>query len=105
MQVLFRNLSLTEFQVRYLVLYLLLSVIDSFEWFWMGSLMRISSYMLDFHKGPFLFLHFSYSTLMTFLMLSVILVSMLMVLLCTLSVVCDNNYNWLVNLKLIQETR
>ena len=95
MQVLFRNLSLTEFQVRYLVLYLLLSVIDGFEWFWMGSLLRISSYMLDFHKGPFLFLHFSYSTLMTFLMLSVILVSMLMVLLCTLSVVrhliCDNN--------------
>ena len=43
--------------------------------------------MLDFLKTPFLVLHFSYYTLMTFLMmLSVILLSMLMILLSTLSV-------------------
>ena len=34
------NLSFMEFQVRYLVLFLLFSVIDSFEWFWMGSLCK-----------------------------------------------------------------
>ena len=34
----FTNLSLTEFQVRYLTLFLLFSVIESFGWFWMGSL-------------------------------------------------------------------
>ena len=38
--------------------------------------------MLEFLKAPFLVLHFSYYTLMTFLtMLSVILLSMLMILL------------------------
>ena len=36
----FTNLSLMEFQVTYLVLFLLFSVIDSFEWFWMGSLQK-----------------------------------------------------------------
>ena len=42
----------------------------------------------EFLKAPFLVLHFSYSTLMTFLMiLSVILLSMLMILLCTLNVI------------------
>ena len=41
-----------------------------------------------FLKGPFLVLHFSYYTLMTFLMmLSVILLSMLMILLSTLNVI------------------
>ena len=43
--------------------------------------------MLEFLKAPFLVLHFSCYTLMTFMMmLSVILVSMLMILLSTLSV-------------------
>ena len=35
---LFTNLSLMKFQVRYLVLFLLFTVIDGFGWFWMGSL-------------------------------------------------------------------
>ena len=35
MLVFFTNLSLMEFQVRYLALFLLFSVIDSFERFWM----------------------------------------------------------------------
>ena len=30
--------SFHEFQGRYLVLFLLFSIIDGFEWFWMGSL-------------------------------------------------------------------
>ena len=38
MLVFFTNLSLMEFQIRYLALFLLFSVIDSFRWFWMGSL-------------------------------------------------------------------
>ena len=32
----FINLGLMEFQLRYLALFLLFSVIDGFEWFWMG---------------------------------------------------------------------
>ena len=35
---LFHELSLMEFQVRYLALFVLLSVIAGFGWFWMGSL-------------------------------------------------------------------
>ena len=89
-----------EFQVRYLVLFLLFSVIDGFEWFWMESLDKNIKLMLEFHKAPFLVLHFSCYTLMTFLtMLSVILLSMLMILLFILSVtrhlICCNNLNWL----------
>ena len=37
MLVLLTNVSLVEFQVRYLALFLLFSIIDGFEWFWMGS--------------------------------------------------------------------
>ena len=48
----------------------------------MGSLYKNTQFMLVFLKAPFLILHFSYYTLMTFLiMLSVILLSMLMILL------------------------
>ena len=55
-------------------------------------------------------LHFSYHTLMTFLMmLSVTLPSMLMILLSILSaighLICGNNLNWLLNLNLIYETQ
>ena len=38
MLVFFTNLSLIEFQVRYLALFLLFSVIDDFKWFWMEIL-------------------------------------------------------------------
>ena len=38
MLVFFINLSLMEFQVRYLALFLLFSAIDSFGWFWMRNL-------------------------------------------------------------------
>ena len=62
----------------------------------------------EFLKASYLVLHFSYYTLMTFLMLSVILLSMLMILLSIVNVIrhliCDNNLNWLLNLNLIYET-
>ena len=107
--VFFTNLSLMGFQVRYLAFFLLFSVIDCFEWFWMGSLHKNIQLMLEFLKAPFLALHFSYYTLLTFLMmLSVILPSMLMILLSILSVIrhliCGNNSNWFLNLNLIYET-
>ena len=96
MLVFFTNLSLMEFQVRYLALFLLFLVIGGFGLFWMGNLHKNIQLMLVFLKGLFLVLHFSYYTLMTFLiMLSVILVSMLMILLSTLNVIrhliCGNN--------------
>ena len=98
-----------EFQVRYLALFLLLSIIDSFGWFWMVRLHKNIQLMLEFLKAPLLVLHFSYFTLMTFMMtLSAVLQSMLIILLSTLSVIrhliCGNNENWLLNLNLIYET-
>ena len=96
MLVFFTNLSLTEFQVRYLALFLLFLVIGGFGLFWMENLHKNIQLMLVFLKGLFLVLHFSYYTLMVFLtMLSVILLSMLMILLSTLNVIrhliCGNN--------------
>ena len=89
---------------------LFFSVIDSFKWFWMGSILHKKiQLLLEFLKAPVLVLHFSYYALMTFLMiLSVILLSMLMILLSILSVIrhliCGNSLNWLLNLNLIYET-
>ena len=114
MLVFFTNLRVMEFQVRYLALFLLFSVMDDFEWFWMESLNKNTQLIQEFLHScsfvpPFLLLHFSYYTLMIFLtMLSVILLSMLMILLSILSVIrhliCGNNLNWLPNLNLICET-
>ena len=63
-------------------------------------------FKMEFLKAPFLDLHLSYETLMTFLMMvSVILLSMLMILLSILSVIrhpiCGNNLNRHLNLNLI----
>ena len=96
MLVFFTNLSLMEFQGRYLALFLLFLEIGGFWLFWMGNLHKNIQLMLVFLKGLFLVLHFSYYTLMTFLMiLSVILISMLMILLFSLNVIrhliCGNN--------------
>ena len=64
---------------------------------------------MEFFKPPFLFLHFSCYTLMTFrMMLFVILLSMLMILLSIPSVIrhliCCDNLNWLLNFNLICKT-
>ena len=93
---LLHNLSLTEFQVRYLALFFLFSKIDGFGWLWMGHLHKNIQLMLEFLKAPFLILHFLFYTSLTFLMmLSVILLYMLIILLSTLSVIrhliCFNN--------------
>ena len=88
MLVFFTNLYLMEFQIRYLVLFRLFSVINGFGWFWMGSLHKNIQLLPEFLKGPFFVLYFSCYTLMTFLMmLSIILLSMLMILLSNLSVI------------------
>ena len=98
-----------EFQVRYLAVFLLFSIVDGYKWFWMESRHKNIQLMLELLKTPFLVLRFSYYTLMTFLMmLSVIWLSMLMILLSILSVIshqiCDNNLNWFLNLNLINKT-
>ena len=107
MLVFFTNLSLMEFQVRYLVLFLLFSVIDGFKWFWMGSLLKNIQLMLEFLKAPFLVLHFSFYTLMTFLMLSDIAIYAdddTLYFSVIRHLICSNGLNWLLNLNLIDET-
>ena len=104
MLVFLTNLSLIEFQVRYLTLFLIFSVRDDVGWFWMESLPKNIQLMLEFLKALFLFLLFSCYALMTFLMMmSVILLSMLMILLSILtwSVIWQN---WLLNFNLIYQT-
>ena len=97
-----------ESQVRYLALFLLFLVIDSFEWLWMESLHKEIQLMLKFFKGPFLVLHFSCCILMTFLMmLSVILLSALMIRFSILTVIRHlicGNLKWLLNLNPIYQT-
>ena len=109
MLVFFTNLSLMELQVRYLALFNLFSVPGSFGWFWMASVHKNIQLMLEFLKAPFLVLHFSYYTLMTFLMLSVILLSMLMILLSILSVIrhliCGNTVKTFGNVMFTQKTK
>ena len=101
------SLSLMEFQVRYLALFLLFPVIDGFKWFWMERLHKTIQLMLEFLKARFLVLHFSYYRLMTFLTMFSVL-SMPMILLSILSVIrhliCGSNLNWLLNLNLIYAT-
>ena len=53
----FTNLSHMEFEVRYLALFLLFSVIVGFEWFWMRSLHKNILVNLEFLKGLFLVLN------------------------------------------------
>ena len=47
-------------------LFLFFSVIDSFKWYWIGSLHKNIQLMLQFLKAPFFFLHLSYYTLTAF---------------------------------------
>ena len=73
--VFFKNFSLMEFQVKYLA--------------WLCCFLAKDDFDRNFLKALFLVLHFSYYTLMTFLMmLYVILLSMLMILLSTPSHWC-----------------
>ena len=86
--VLFTNLNLMEFQVRYLAFFLFFVSIRHLRMVLLGR--------EEFLSAPFLIILFSYYTLMTFLMIvSIILLSMLMILLFTLGairhLICDNN--------------
>ena len=106
MLVFFIKLGHIELQVQYFALFLLFSVIRGFKWFWTRSLRNNIQLMLEFLKTPFFVTHFSYYTLMTFLMvLYVILVSIPMKLLFILSVIrhliCGNNLDWLLNFNVI----
>ena len=61
----------------------------------MGNIHKNIQLMLELFKSAFLVLHFSYDTLMTFVMLSAVLLSMLVILLSTLNVIghliCGSN--------------
>ena len=97
----FTILNHMEFQVRYLALFCLFTLIDSFELFKMGSSHKNIKLMLEFLMAPFLVLHFSHNRLMIYLMmLSVILPSMLMVLLCSK---CDQASDIWQQLELVSE--
>ena len=66
MLVFFTNVSLMKFQVKYLALFLLFTVIDRLKLSWRGRLQKNIQLMLEFFKAPFLVLRFSYCTLITF---------------------------------------
>ena len=51
--VFFTNLSVMEFQVRYLDLFLLFSIIDGFSWFWMGILHKDIQLMVEISRVHF----------------------------------------------------
>ena len=58
MLVFFTNSGLTEFQVGYVTLFHLFSVIGGFEWFCIGTLCKENvQLMLEILKAPFLVLH------------------------------------------------
>ena len=54
----FTNVSLMEFQVRYLALIRFFSIIEGIKWFWMSSLHKNIQSMLIILNAPFLILHF-----------------------------------------------
>ena len=80
--------KLLGFLVRYMALFRLLLEIDSFKWFWMGSLKKITQLLLMFLEAPVLIFHFSHYKSMTFLtMLSIICYLCLMIRLSNLNVI------------------
>ena len=103
MLVFFINLNLRDFQVKFLALFLLFTVIDGFEWFWMESLLKNFQLMLEFLKAPFLgptpFLLY-----INDLNDNVICDTVIYANDTTLSVIrhliCGNNLNWSLNLNL-----
>ena len=101
MLLLFTTSSLMEFQVGYLTLFNLFSVIDGFAW-------KNIQLILEFRQIPFLVLRFSCHILMTLVVLSVILLSMLRIVFSTLSesrhLICGKNQIQLLSFNLIYKT-
>ena len=99
--VFFTNLNVMEFQVRYLALFFLFSVIDGFRWFWMGSLHKNIQLMLEFFKSPTLFLLYIND------LPDNVICNIAIYADDTIYSKCDqasgNIWNWLLNLNLIYE--
>ena len=72
---LLHKLGIMEFQVSYLTLFFLFSVIGSFGWFWMENYHKNIQLMLEFLKCPLLALQFSYYTLMTLLIVKLLTIT------------------------------
>ena len=82
MLVFFKNFDLMKLQVWHLVVFPLFSVIDGFVWFCMGSLHKNIQLTLEFLKAQILFLHIYYYTLMTFLIMLSVYLSVIWHLIC-----------------------
>ena len=63
------DLSVLEFQVRYLAFFHFFAVIDSCAWFQIRSVHKSIKLMLGFLKAVFLVEHFSYYNLIIFLLI------------------------------------
>ena len=74
------NLSLMEFQVRYLVLFPLFSVIDDLGWFWTRSLHKNSQLIMELLRALFSVLHFSFLTNVSVLLLSMVIAVMVILI-------------------------
>ena len=107
MLVYFTNLSLMEFQVRYLALFLLFSVIDNFEWFLDGK--SSQEYLVNAGVlqgsilGPTLFLRYI-NDLPDHVSCIIAIYADDTILSVIRHLICGNNLNWLLNLNLIYKT-
>ena len=103
MLVFFINLNLRDFQVKFLALFLLFTVIDSFEWFWMESLLKNFQLMLEFLKapllGPTLFLLYI-NDLNDNVICDIVIYANDSTLSVIRHLICGNNLNWPLNLNL-----
>ena len=90
------NLKFARISGQVFKLFLHFSAIDSFGEIWLGDRLKIFKWILELLSASFILFFFSYYTLMIFLVkLRVIFLSMLMIVLVTPNVICDNSLGWL----------